>query len=76
MRMRSAFDSIFQLCNGIVGSNEGTGMEPMIIIEVLPHPNHNNWKLFNRANSIEEAREIAAKAILKTNYLAVRIRES
>lgn len=48
----------------------------MIIIEVLHHPNHNTWKLFNRADSMEEAREIAAKAILKTNYLAVRIRES
>jgi pyruvate-formate lyase-activating enzyme len=48
----------------------------MILIEVLHHPNHNSWKLFNRADSMEEAREIAAKAILKTNYLAVRIRDS
>jgi len=32
------------------------------------------WKLFNRTDSLEQAREIAAKAILKTNYLAVRIR--
>ena len=49
----------------------------MIIIEVLrDHSPNSSWKIFNRANSIEEAREIAAKAILKTNYLAVRIRFS
>ena len=34
------------------------------------------WKLFNRANTLEQAREIAAKAFLKTSYLAIRIRES
>lgn len=33
------------------------------------------WKLFNRTDTLEQAREIAAKAILKTNYLAVRIRQ-
>lgn len=32
------------------------------------------WRLYARANSLQEAREIAAKAILKTNYLAIRIK--
>ena len=46
------------------------------LIEVLTHldPAMGTWKLFNRTDTLEQAREIAAKAILKTNYLAVRIR--
>ena len=49
------------------------------VIEVFNDSNlewERKWKLFNRADTLEQAREIAAKAILKTNYLAIRIRES
>jgi len=43
-------------------------------IEVLRgHTRQDGWILFNKANSIEEARRIAANAMLKTSYLAVRI---
>ena len=47
------------------------------LIEALTHldPAMGTWKLFNRTDNMQEAREIAAKAILKTNYLAVRIRQ-
>ena len=31
--------------------------------------------LCNRTDSMREARQLAAKAMLKTNYLAVRIRQ-
>ena len=44
-------------------------------IEVLRgHARPDGWILFNKANSLDEARKIAANAMLKTNYLAVRIR--
>ena len=48
------------------------------VIEVFNDSNlewERKWKLFNRADTLEQAREIAAKAILKTNYLAIRIRQ-
>lgn len=32
-----------------------------------------NWGVFNTADSIEKARRMASKAMLKTKYLAVRI---
>ncbi len=47
-----------------------THLDPLLIGNQLP-----KWKLFNRTDNMQEAREIAAKAILKTNYLAVRIRQ-
>ena len=48
-----------------------------ILIEVLSNhdPAEGGWKLFNRTDNMRDAREIAAKAMLKTNYLAVRIRK-
>ena len=43
-------------------------------IEVLRgHARPDGWILFNKATSLEEARKVAANAMLKTNYLAVRI---
>ena len=43
-------------------------------VEVLiGHARPDGWVLFNKANSLEEARKIAANAMLKTSYLAVRI---
>lgn len=34
-----------------------------------------HWRLYARTDSLREAREIAAKAIIKTNYLIIRIRK-
>ena len=47
------------------------------LIEVLAYldPSKGTWTLFNRTDSMSEARKLAAKAMLKTNYLAVRIRQ-
>ena len=47
------------------------------LIEVLAYLDHSKgtWTLFNRTDSMREARQLAAKAMLKTNYLAVRIRQ-
>ena len=47
------------------------------LIEVLSHldPAKGTWTLFNRTDGMSEARKLAAKAMLKTNYLAVRIRQ-
>jgi hypothetical protein len=43
-------------------------------IEVLRgHARPDGWILFNKSDSLSEARKIAANAILKTDYLAVRI---
>lgn len=36
---------------------------------------HLDWRLIYRADNIEEARELAAKAFTKTNYLIIRIRK-
>lgn len=33
------------------------------------------WRLYARTDSLREAREIAAKAFTKTNYLIIRIRK-
>jgi len=33
------------------------------------------WRLYARTDSLREARELAAKAITKTNYLIIRIRK-
>ena len=39
-------------------------------------PNHvTHWRLYAKASSLEEARNIAAKAIQKTKYMTIRIRE-
>jgi hypothetical protein len=40
-------------------------------IEVINE--HSNWQTFNRTDSIEKARSMASKVMLKTKYLAVRI---
>jgi len=34
---------------------------------------HLDWRLIYRADNIEEARELAAKAFTKTNYRMIRI---
>jgi len=40
-------------------------------------PGHvTHWRLYAKASSLEEARSIAAKAIQKTKYMAIRIREN
>ena len=81
MRMRSAFDSTFQLCNGIDGSNEGAEvpMSDYYLIEgsvsIHTQPSASTWRMYGKTNTILEARELAAKAIKKTNYLNVRIRK-
>jgi hypothetical protein len=42
----------------------------------LTIPNHvTHWRLYAKASSLEEARNIAAKAIQKTKYMTIRIRE-
>lgn len=33
------------------------------------------WNLYARTDNLSEAREIAAKAFTKTNYLTIRIRK-
>lgn len=38
-------------------------------------PNSSIWRLYARTDNIREARELAAKAITKTNYLTIRIRK-
>lgn len=38
-------------------------------------PNSSAWRLYARTTSLQEARELAAKAITKTNYFIVRIRK-
>lgn len=40
-----------------------------------PSPNSSVWRLYGRTDNIREARELAAKAITKTNYLIIRIRK-
>ena len=43
----------------------------------LTVPNHvTHWRLYAKASSLEEARSIAAKAIQKTKYMTIRIREN
>ena len=39
------------------------------------NPNSSVWRLYGRTDNIREARELAAKAITKTNYFIVRIRK-
>ena len=34
-----------------------------------------SWNLYARTDNLSEAREIAAKAFTKTNYLTIRIRK-
>ena len=50
--------------------------EYKIEVEKVRPGQYVGWVLFNKANSLEEARRIAANAMLKTSYLAVRIVES
>ena len=38
-------------------------------------PNSSTWRLYGRTDNLREARELAAKAITKTNYFIVRIRK-
>jgi hypothetical protein len=38
-------------------------------------PHSSSWKLYGRTDNLQEAREIAAKAFMKTNYRIIRIRE-
>ena len=38
-------------------------------------PNSSIWRLYARTDNLYDARELAAKAITKTNYLIIRIRK-
>jgi len=38
-------------------------------------PNSSTWRLYARTDRLSYARELAAKAIVKTNYLIIRIRK-
>lgn len=38
-------------------------------------PNSASWRLYGRTDNLVKARELAAKAITKTNYFIVRIRK-